>query len=133
LALVVAAGHEWADEETITLKRLPHLPLLVREPGSGSRACLEQALAERGSNLRDLQIAMEANSNESIRAAVLRGTGGAFLSTATVADDVAAGRLVVIKVRGLRPKRQLFLVHRNPPPTASPCSEFLEFVKGWTG
>jgi DNA-binding transcriptional LysR family regulator len=133
LVLVVATGHERAGDEAITLKRLTELPLLVREPGSGSRACLEQALAEKDLSLGDLQIAMEANSNEALRAAVLRGTGGAFLSTATIADDVAARRLAVLKVRGLRPKRQLFLIHRNPPPTASPASEFLEFVKSCKG
>jgi DNA-binding transcriptional LysR family regulator len=129
LVLVVAARHELAGEGAISLKRLARLPLVIREPGSGSRACLEQALAQRKVALADLQVAMEANSNEAIRAAVLRGRDGAFLSAATVAEDAAAGRLAVLKVRGLRPRRQLFLIYRTPSPSTSPAKEFLAFLK----
>src|SRR5262249_34273676 len=43
MVLVVPAGHPLADRKQITLRQLEELPLILREAGSGSRSCLEQA------------------------------------------------------------------------------------------
>ena len=47
----------------------------LREAGSGSRSCLEQALAHAGKSLRDLRVVLELGSNEPIKESVLRGMG----------------------------------------------------------
>src|SRR5262249_33650346 len=75
LALVVPAGHAWARRKRIALEQLRGQPLILREAGSGSRRCLEQALAAAGKGLRDLDVTLELGSNEAIKEAVLRGLG----------------------------------------------------------
>jgi len=48
LVLVVAPGHELAGRRSISAKRLADVPLVIREPGSGSRQCVDDALADGG-------------------------------------------------------------------------------------
>lgn len=128
LTLIVSAQHVLASRSGISLKQLADLPLVVRQPGSGSRLCLEQALWEHGIGLDDLQVVMVVNSNEAIRAAVEQCSGAAFLSATTMSPEIAAGRLSALKVRGLPLRRQLFLIHAQRPAPQEPLRSFLAMV-----
>jgi DNA-binding transcriptional LysR family regulator len=103
-------------------------PLIVREAGSASRRCVEQALVQAGVSWADLNVVMEVNSNEAIRAAVERGVGVAFLSRTAFAREIADGRLVPVPLPGIQATRQLFLI-TDPQrlPTAA-MRAFLDFV-----
>src|SRR5262245_2252488 len=59
LVLVVPRAHAWARRKRVSLTQLAGQPLIVREVGSGSRDCLERALAKIGKSLHDLQIGLE--------------------------------------------------------------------------
>ena len=98
ILLVVPPGHPWRSRRRVTLAQLAEQPLVLREPGSGSRWSLERGLAQAGKSLRDLPVALELGSNEGIKEAVQRGLGLAFLSSYAVADDLAAGRLHAVSV-----------------------------------
>lgn len=128
LTLVVASGHPLAGKATTTLTRLRREALIVREPGSGTRRCVERALEERGLSPAELTIAMEVNSNDAIRAAVKRGIGVAFVSER--ASRHATG-LVPVKVRGLRPRRQLYVIRDPGRVLPAPARQFLQFVQQW--
>jgi LysR family transcriptional regulator, low CO2-responsive transcriptional regulator len=110
ILLVVPAAHPWRRRRRVTLAQLAEQPLILREPGSGSRWCLERALAQVGQSLRDLRVALELGSNEGIKEAVLRGLGLAFLSSYAVADDLVAGRLHAVSIAGLSLTREFFAV-----------------------
>ncbi len=110
LVLVVPVGHPWGHRRRVTLGQLAEQPLIVRETGSGSRWCLERGLAQAGTSLRGLRVALELGSNEGIKEAVLRGLGLAFLSNYAVAGEIAAGRLHTVQVAGLSLAREMFAV-----------------------
>lgn len=131
LVFLVAPDHPLAAKKRITLKQIWDEPLILREPGSGSRRCIEQALQEQGTSLRDLKIIMEVNSNDAIRSSVQRGLGATFLSKRIVERDLSENRLCTIPVQGIQFKRQLYLV-TNPDrlPTA-PLRAFLDFIEQW--
>ena len=82
---------------------------IVREQGSGSRCCLEQALSRAGCSLRDFRVALELGSNEAISGAVRRGLGVAFLSSLAV--RAAADPLPAVRVGCLDLGRDLYAVH----------------------
>ncbi|MFQ5732584.1 MAG: selenium metabolism-associated LysR family transcriptional regulator [Planctomycetaceae bacterium] len=128
LVLVVAADHPFAAKGAMTLKQLRREALIVREPGSGSRRCLERALEEHGLPPAELDIAMEVNSNDAIRAAVERGVGVAFLSQRDKRHEVG---LVCLKIRGFRPRRQLYVIHDPGRALPTPARRFLAFVEEW--
>lgn len=110
LVPVVGPGHPLAASKRVAVGQLQEEPFIVREVGSGSRHCVEQALEQAGCEASSLRIAMEMNSNEAIRQAVARGTGIAFLSLTFVQRDLDDGRLVRIDLRGVRPQRSLYLI-----------------------
>ena len=80
MVLVVPVSHPWNERESVELAELCAQPLILREAGSGSRWCLEQALSRAGKSLSDLRVVMELGSNEAIKEAVQRGLGLAVLS-----------------------------------------------------
>jgi DNA-binding transcriptional LysR family regulator len=110
LVLVVPAGHAWGRRRHVPLAQLAQQPLILRETGSGSRWCLERALAQAGKSLSDLQVALELGSNEGIKEAVLRGLGLAFLSTLAVREEQDGGKLHAVQVEGLSLEREMFAV-----------------------
>ncbi len=128
LTLVVGPDHPLARKKSIPPEQLRGEPLIVREPGSGSRRCLELALARVGLDMNQLTISMEVNSNEAIRAAVERGIGIAFLSTRAIRRELAQRRLVAVAVQGLRAVRDLFLVTDARRPPSQAVQAFLELL-----
>jgi hypothetical protein len=67
-------------------------PLLLREPGSGTRETLDAALGDH------VTPALELGSTAALRAAALSGTAPAVLSVLAVDADLADRRLVEIRV-----------------------------------
>ncbi len=129
LAVVVPAPHAWSRRKQVTLAQLAEQPLIVREVGSGSRGCLEQALSESGKSLRDLRVALELGSNESIKEAVLQGLGLAVLSTHAVENEVQAGRLRTLTIRGLSLQREMFAVWDHRRVLSIPARLFLDLLE----
>jgi DNA-binding transcriptional LysR family regulator len=110
MVLVVPADHPLARRKRASLRDLCGQPLILREAGSGSRWCLEQALAKVGKSVKDLQVVLELGSNEAIKEAVRRGLGTAVLSSRVIEEDVAAGHLHGLRVTGLPLKREMYVV-----------------------
>lgn len=129
LVLAVPAGHPWAGRESVPLDELHGLHLIVREPGSGSRHCLEQALSRAGRALSDLGTVLELGSNEAIREAVRQGAGVAFLSELVLADG-GPRRIRGLPVAGLDLGRDLFVLHDRRRPLPIVARLFLDLLKG---
>ncbi|MGL4553983.1 MAG: LysR substrate-binding domain-containing protein [Gemmataceae bacterium] len=128
ILLVLPPKHPLAKLPAVTLDQLRAEPLLLREPGSGSRRCVEQALELAGVSLADFRVAGEVSSNEAIKEMVQKGAGLAFLSRFAVADDVEARRLVALPVTGLNLTREFFAVHDRRRALPLPARLFLELL-----
>ncbi|HZZ80004.1 MAG TPA: LysR substrate-binding domain-containing protein [Gemmataceae bacterium] len=129
LALVVASKHPLAHRKRIPLAKLSEVPLILREAGSGSRWCLEQALAAVGKSLRDLRISLELGSNEAIKEALQRGSAAAVLSVRTVRKEIDAGELCPIQVTGLTLARELFVTWDRRRVLPIPARRFLDMLE----
>lgn len=128
LVLVVPANHPWSGRRQVSLAELARQPLIVREVGSGSRRCLEEALARAGKSLEDLHSILELGSNETIKEAVQRGLGLAILSDYAVRQEVEAGKLHAMPVAGLRLRRRLYAVRDRRRPLALAARLFLDLL-----
>ena len=106
MKLIVAPDHPFATAGVpIDPKRLENEILIVREPGSGSREVVAQALAARGIEpLRTLEI----GSTAAIKQVVAAGLGVAIVSVVTVEDQVRLGRLKVLELDGMTIERTLW-------------------------
>jgi len=94
LVVVVSPGHAWARKRRpLRPVELATTPLLLREPGSGTRETLEAALAPYGGVAEPV---LELGATAPLRLAATSGTAPAVLSALAAADEIAAGRLVEV-------------------------------------
>ena len=125
LAVIAPPEHPLAGRREISPKALNAEEFIVREPGSGTRAAMEQFF-------RDQRIApaqtMEMSSNETIKQAVIANMGLAFLSLHTVALEVSAGQLVVLDVVGLPLLRRWYVVNISGKPLSPAAESFRYFI-----
>lgn len=110
LVPVVPAGHVWTRRRRpLTVGELARTPLVVREPGSGTRESLEQALGREGHRV---VAHLELGSTAAIKSAVVAGHGVAVLSRLAIADEVAGGLLHALPLDGADLHRRLRAVWR---------------------
>lgn len=130
LVVAVAPQHPLRRRRRpLTPQHLADIPLLLREPGCGSRSTLEKGLATHG--LRP-KVAAEVASTTTIKALVAAGDGVTVLSSLAVAPEVRAGRLVALPLADA-PLRLLFrAIWRTGSRPTPPCSELLAIAAGAT-
>ena len=107
-ALVTAPNHPFADAESVPAAMLAREPFIVREPGSGTRAALEEFLAEY--HLQPMFV-MEMDSTEAIKQAVMAGMGVSLLSLHTIGLEKRHGLIAAPNVEGLPLMRRWHLVN----------------------
>jgi DNA-binding transcriptional LysR family regulator len=110
LAVIAAARHPLAGKPRVPVSALRLEPFVLREPGSGTRAVEERALARLKLPVR---VAMALGSTEAIKRVVAEGVGLAVVSPLSVVAEVAAGELAVLPVAGLHIERPWYLVRRK--------------------
>jgi DNA-binding transcriptional LysR family regulator len=110
LVLIAAPGHRLAGQSRVTLSEVREEPFILREPGSGTRAVEERALARLKLPVRAV---MALGSTEAIKRVVAEGVGLAIVSRLAVGAECAAGTLAVLPLGGLRIARPLHLVRHK--------------------
>ncbi len=102
-----APNHPLIKREPLHPKMLLEGPLLLREPGSGTRETAESVLKRYGVEAKP---AMEIASNGALKRAVAGGLGVAAFSTWAVRLELASGLLHPLRVRGFPVKRMWHIV-----------------------
>ncbi|WP_455205201.1 LysR family transcriptional regulator [Kaarinaea lacus] len=112
LWLVCGSLHELFGTELLPIENLAMLSYVLREKQSSTRDALDEALESIG--IKQLKIAMEVGSTDTIVEILSRGKHVSFLPRFAVENEVVKGELFHIKVKGFRIKRTLWIArHRN--------------------
>ena len=130
LVVVAPPDHPLAGKKKIPLARLQEETFLVRESGSGTRIAMERFFNERGMKLRT---GMEVGSNEAIKQSVQAGLGLGLLSRATIEQELALKRLVVLDIAEFPIMRQWFVVHRKGKRLSAAAEAFRNFLLAQPG
>ena len=125
LVVVAPPGHPLVGRKKIPLARLQEEIFLVREPGSGTRIAMERFFNDRGMKLKT---GMEVGSNEAIKQSVQAGLGLGLLSRATIEQELALKRLVVLNVADFPIMRHWYVVHRQGKRLSAVAQAFRGFV-----
>lgn len=125
LVVIAPPDHPFVRAEALTLPRLLEAPLVLREPGSGTREVVELALRER-----DLvpRVVLEIGSTEAIKRAVSAGLGLAIVSAATVEAELRGRQLALVRVPELALRRQLSWLTVLGRPQSPALGAFLELL-----
>lgn len=129
--IIVPPDHALASRSGYDPDELLSNTLILREPGSGTRAVTDRFL-ERFGQGQPRQI-VEMDSNETIKQAVMAGLGIAMLSLHTIADEVKSGRLVLLEGLGLPVVRHWYLVQPEGPTTGPAARAVAESIVGFNG
>jgi DNA-binding transcriptional LysR family regulator len=124
--IVAPTDHPLAGRRRIEPADLAGEPLLVREPGSGTRGAMERFFAESEVLLSNTT---ELLGNETIKQAVMGGMGLTFISEHTIGLELAAGRIVKLNVVGTPVMRKWYVVRRADKLVLPITAAFLDFVR----
>jgi DNA-binding transcriptional LysR family regulator len=119
LVVVVAPGHPWARRRRpLPVATVAATPLILREPGSGTRDAAWEVLRRAGDPAMP---AAELGSTVAIKAAVGNGEAPGVLSRLAVTAELSDGRLVAVPLaEGVLLRRRFRAVWRpDNPPTGS--------------
>ncbi|WP_297912398.1 LysR family transcriptional regulator [Thiomonas sp.] len=125
MGVVVPPGHELARGGPHGPELLAQFHLIMREPGSGTRATFEEYLLR---HRVELQMWTEMPSNESIKQAVMAGMGISFLSLHTVGLELRDGLLVVPPVQGMPVLRRWYVTNSQSKLLSPAAETFRLFV-----
>lgn len=141
LVVVVAPGHAWARRgeplrgkplrgepsrgEPLSRADLAATPLVVREPGSGTRHALDRLLT--GPDVAPP--ILELSSNAAVKVAVETGVAPAVLSRLAVAAELRDGRLIEVPVADLDLRRPLLAVWRARTRLTGPAAELVRLAR----
>ena len=102
------------------------LPLIYREPGSGTRLVMEQFI--RANNLPVLK-KMELTSNEAVKQAVVAGLGSSIMPLIGIKNELSNGELQIVPVKKFPIKTNWHLIWLKNKKFSSAAKAYLEYVK----
>lgn len=112
--IILAGGrHSAAPREGLSLPQLSHIPLIMREPGSGTRRVAEEALKEHGIAVSGLHVLMTLGNTESIKMYLAHSPACSFLSSLAVREELKRGDLKQIHLRHLEIRRFFHFATRH--------------------
>ena len=115
LVVVVPPSHPWATRaEPLTAMELAATPLVLREPGSGTRTALETTLHTTTGPEPSVPATLSLTSNAAVSTAVRAGAGPGVLSQHAVAGAVDRGDLCEVRTTGLDLGRRLHALWNGP-------------------
>lgn len=126
---VVGNTDQKFSEKSYGTSLLETLPLIYREPGSGTRYVMEQFIEE---NKLPVRKKMELTSNEAVKQAVIAGLGYSIMPLIGIRGDLKNGNLQIIPVKGFpitSTWQLIWLKKKNFSPVARSFLNYLQKEK----
>ncbi|MEO7045942.1 MAG: LysR family transcriptional regulator [Ferruginibacter sp.] len=128
IVLVSAIDNPLAAKQTIQPKDLIKIPLLLREPGSGTLEVIAHALKPFGIKTNQLQNEMQLASTESMKLYLLHSNCMAFLSIHAVLKELHNKECCIVDVKGLNIERWFYFIQPQGQAAALP-DLFMKFAR----
>ena len=127
LVAICAPDHVLAKRTSVRAQELAAIPMVRREPGSGTREFTDNYFRENGVALDDINLLMELGSPEAMKGVVETGIAIAIVSRATIAKEIRLGTLVAIPLAP-RLMRTLSVLHPREKFRSRRLTTFVEFA-----
>ncbi|HEV2864086.1 MAG TPA: LysR family transcriptional regulator [Pyrinomonadaceae bacterium] len=129
LVLVTHPAHPLAGRDSVTVEELGRESFLAHNVKAASRNRVVEAFAEHHT---PLNIALELATIETIKRFVLKQVGIAFVPHMCVAEELEAGALSSVPVRGLDYRRTIWAIHRRGATHSHATEAFLKLLREHT-
>jgi DNA-binding transcriptional LysR family regulator len=124
LVAIVEPTHPLSRSKSVTLEQVAKYPLLMPEHGR-TRDALEQLYHERKLKLN---ISMELDSSELLKAFVAAGVGVGFIARSNVVQDIKAGTLSAVPISDATVRRDMALVFRKDKALSRAALAFIDIA-----
>ncbi len=114
------------DGKTYTKKVFEDLPLIYREPGSGTRYVMEKFVRR---NALPVQKKMELTSNEAVKQAVIAGLGYSIMPLIGIKNELQSGQLQIIPVKGFPIKSTWYLIWLKTKKLSPVAAAYLKYIQ----
>ncbi len=125
LAVIVPVEHPWAKLASIPLDWLKGEKLLGGETSSGTGRLLQHFF---GSVADSIGVSMQLGSTEAVKRAVQAGLGISLVISSSVVDECESGRLRSVKIEGITPYKNLYVICRSNMLENTPSAHFKKFL-----
>ncbi|MGD9078347.1 MAG: LysR substrate-binding domain-containing protein [Desulfobacterales bacterium] len=126
LVLILPPNHRLADKDGIVFEQIAEEPIIMKDPGSGTRKLVDELFAK---NNCTPNILMETGDAEIIKLLVQHGEGISFLVKEAVAVELQERKLVTIPLK----KHSIFLdvsiAYLKKQPLSPPAQAFLKSLE----
>ena len=125
--VLIASSSLFKDiEAKIDKKDLQHMPVIIREQGSGSRKTMEDILQRQGIDIENLNIVGEFGSTEAVKQAVKSGLGVSFVSRFAVKTEIQNKALKVISIKDFNITRHFYIITDRTRAVSPICESFIK-------
>ena len=128
LAVICCPSNPLCQTDTITTRQLLSQPLLLREPGSGTRELFDHIMASYEYTYTP---SWESMSSEALIHAVRKGLGVSVLSYLLVQEELKKGRITELKVEDLRFERGFHVIYHKNKLLTNLAKEFIELCRNF--
>jgi len=101
LVAITSVKSNIARFDEIDIKQLQHMPLVIRENGSGTLDVIKAELQRQGLRLSDLSVMMQLGSTESIKLFLENTDSLGIVSIRSVSKDIYSGRFKVVDIKDM--------------------------------
>jgi DNA-binding transcriptional LysR family regulator len=125
--LYLVSNPDFEYKKTTRLQNFfEQLPLIYREPGSGTRLTMEKFI--QGLKV-DVDKKMELSSNEAVKQAVMSGLGLSIMPLIGIKNELNMGQLKIIPIKGLPIQTTWSLIWLKGKRHAPAANAFLNFLE----
>jgi DNA-binding transcriptional LysR family regulator len=128
IILISPASQPWTALDSLEPSDFLGVPMIMREPGSGTRRELLTELGKHDIDVGDLNVFLEVGNAEAIVKTVEKGYGLAFVSRIAADWALDRGTVVEVPVRGFDLRRRVYMIRKKLHPANRAMEAFWAFV-----
>ena len=129
MSLIIRNDHKWASRDHISIDMLFSEPFIIREQGSGTLKSIQQNFSKIGKDVSGLKIIAELGSTAAVIQGIKNNVGVSIFSTKAVAEELAAGTLKALSLKGVNLERNFYLTTHKDRSVSPLCRAFIDFIE----
>ena len=126
LVLILPPNHHLANKATLSFKQLADEPIIMKDPGSGSRKLVDELFTR---NDCSPNILMETGDAEIIKLLVRHGEGVSFLVKEAVAVELQEGKLATVPLKNQAIFLDVSIAYLKNQPLSPSAQAFLKSME----
>ena len=129
--IFVYSSNRAIQKESISLKEIAALPLIIGSSGSSIRQFVDEMFANNGIPVEKLNIEMELATIESIKASVVANHGVSIVPATSVKKELHTSLLNTLPIQEVSPSCEICVIYQKSRASQPHMKEFISFIRNY--